>query len=654
MILAHPFWLLALLLIPAVVIVAILASRMRARRWNALAAARLRPTLVHRGPGWPRWVSLTATAVAFAALVIALARPQFEGGTRSQTIKGRNILIALDLSRSMQVSDVKPSRLAQAKTITYELLDALPNDRIGVIAFTSTAVLAAPFTIDHSAIRETIEQLDEHSMPTSGSDIEAALKLALNTFKDSGEGNHALVVLSDGEENEGKISGVLKDLDQEKIRIFAIGFGTEEGGIVPDQNSRDGRYYDPRTGNTVLSRINHESLRDLAKETGGRYLPATSNASISETVRSATSDLAEQKVAEREERIMIELFPWFIAPALCLLLITILADTRWRKLGASSAALAPLFLFLLAPETNAQEAVTNPYQEKADRAWTQESRSRWRLGEGVFDSEHGARKKATSAFSEGLMSKSPSVRATTHHNLGTNLFHEGWERLSEGQPYPRNDGVPDTFDRLVGEKIKEALLGEAPEEVDDKTKKKPFSIKDFDKILTDWTDAVRHYDSALELQPQRSDSEKNRELTLYYLKRLKELLEIINQQTQQQIPMQGQGGQPQEKQDQSGEQEGDQPEQGNQNQDPNQQGESGDQGDEKKDSPEGEGDEEDQNNKGKGDQPDKEQEGQGKEQNEGKTPEEEAREKLKENADVEQGSLFGPGRQHYERPVKDW
>ena len=136
MTLAQPGWLALILLAPLLVIAAVVASRLRARQWAAFVSDRLRPRLLQRSSPVPRWISLACLVAALVLLSIALSRPQARRGTDDEEILGRNIILALDLSRSMKVADVKPDRLTQAKALSYELLEALrvARERVGELA----------------------------------------------------------------------------------------------------------------------------------------------------------------------------------------------------------------------------------------------------------------------------------------------------------------------------------------------------------------------------------------------------------------------------------------------------------------------------------------------------------------------------------------
>ena len=183
---AQPGWLALLFLLPLLVAVALLTSRSRRLQWAAFVAPRLREALVKRGKSLPRWLAFLFLLSACAALTVALARPRAEAGTKLEKTVGRNVMFALDISKSMRVADVKPDRLSQAKIVIYELLDAMPNERIGMIGFAGTPYVYAPLTVDHSAVREIVDQIDEKWAPLGGSDLATAIQLAIETLRRPG------------------------------------------------------------------------------------------------------------------------------------------------------------------------------------------------------------------------------------------------------------------------------------------------------------------------------------------------------------------------------------------------------------------------------------------------------------------------------------
>lgn len=331
----HPLWLFLLITLPVMVAVAAVTARLRGRRWDAFLAPRLRSRLLKLASPIPRWFSLLFLTGASAALILAFARPVGDGGTESETARARDIIIALDISRSMRVADVSPDRLSQAKIIAHDMIDALPGDRFGLIAFAGHAYLYAPLTVDHSAVRETIDQIDDTWSTRGGSNLSDAIRIAVDTFREAGNRNSALVILSDGEENTGDAAAMISEAERAGMYIFAIAIGTEQGGRVPHPDYPGGFILD-RSGQHVISSVEMEVLRDLATATRGRFALSSSGFHAPELIRSAVRDLDSFEVEGRERNIIIEFFQWFAVPAMFFLFAAIIAGTRWRGFDESS------------------------------------------------------------------------------------------------------------------------------------------------------------------------------------------------------------------------------------------------------------------------------------------------------------------------------
>ena len=642
--LAHPGWLGLLLLLPLLTLAAVLASRQRGRQWQAFVAPRLRGALLKQGSALPRWLGLAGLGVASAFLILALTRPQGDAGLKTEKTIGRNVLIALDLSRSMRVADVSPDRLGQAKVVIYELLEALPNDRVGLLGFAGRAHLYAPLTIDHSAVRETVEQIDENWAPVGGSDLSSAVKLAIDTFKETGQKNNALVILSDGEENNGKLEEIIRQAEQAGVYIYAIGVGTEGGGYVPSKDFKGENMVD-RNGQPVLSTFHREVMAKLAQETHGTFVMAGSGAELTALVRSAIGQLDSFEQKGRERRLFTEYYQWLLFPAIILLAAAIILGTRWRKLAAKTApaTVAVLLLIIMSiPRANANGAAaakealqkgryaeaTKLYDDLAKKAMTEELAAPYRLGQGTSAYRNQDYRNAREGFSQALLSDHANVRGMAQLGLGNTQFQLGWQGLT-GQSFPTDqEQIPnlDRFETLVKEKLAELRQKELPDTGETEL------FRTFDSIIVNWVDAIRHYDSAGKETPSVKGPKENRTTTLAYLKRLKELLKEEESQARQAMQQAGMG----------------QPQQG--------EGEEGDAGDEEGNgdgnNPRDDGggnDGQEKNKKGKGSDEDKNKES----KNPNESEAERARRLLKENSDMEKGPLT-PGRRQFRDPEKDW
>ncbi|MCU0748264.1 MAG: VWA domain-containing protein [Akkermansiaceae bacterium] len=654
---AQPAWLILLVLLPLLGVGALAMARMRKKHWADFVSPRLRSALLKRGSSLPRWFALLFLLSACAAMIAGMARPRAEAGTRTEKTLGRNVLIALDLSRSMRVQDVKPDRLSQAKMVIYEILESMPNERMGLIGFAGSAYVYAPLTVDHAAVRQTVEQIDETWSTLGGSDLSAALKLAVDTLKKTGQKNNALVILSDGEKHDENLEDMIEEVRQAGVYILAIGVGTEDGDYVPNKDFPGGRMID-RQGKPVLSRLQADVMRSLAVETKGRYAVAGSGVDIPGIVKATIKDLDAFEVEGRERTVSVEFYQWLLLPAIVFLLGSIIAATRWKGVNPNPAATTALVLLgmVLAMSSPARaDAVSDAREAIEKKDWTkarllyrklaedsklEDRRARFRLGEATAAYQGGDFKLATRSYSKVLMSDEPEVRAQGSIGMGNSLFQLGWKKIA-GDAYPANSkDAPSMGDFET--KVKE-LLAKSLEEGQDG----PFSL--FEPVIKNWTDAVRHFDSARLVDPSTQKASANRETTMIYLKRLQELLQEEKEDTEQSLPQSSPGeGEPREGEEGSGEEseneggEGKEPDgKEGKNGEKEQENQEGGGGEEKKEPNDGKKPENDQ----KGKSPDGE--------NPDETPQDRARRILKENADLEKGPL-SPGRVEFRDPEKDW
>lgn len=329
----------ALLAVPVLAVLCRVAAwrreRALARLGDAAVVSRLFPAAA---PSWRRrrdWALLAAlTLVALAA-----ARPQY--GRTEQTMKraGIDALIALDTSKSMLAQDVKPNRLERAKESLKILVRALQGNRVGIIAFAGTAFLNCPMTQDIGMANMILDSLDADSIPVGGTDLSQAIKTAMGAFERGGYGTPVLVLITDGEDNEGKGLEAAKEAAKLGMRIFAIGVGTEQGAPVPDAANV---YKETKTGTKVISRMDISGLAKLAEVTGGEaYAAGTDPARAVDAIarkigRLEKADLESSKLVIHQDR-----SAWFIAPALALLLWAMLSRPRGMKdEGATNAGAA--------------------------------------------------------------------------------------------------------------------------------------------------------------------------------------------------------------------------------------------------------------------------------------------------------------------------
>ena len=269
-----------------------------------------------------RRLQIVLQVAGLVFLVIALARPQ--AGESQQEIKSEGIemLILADVSDSMMSEDVRPSRLAQMKIELSKLLDLMPGNKIGIIAFAGSSALLSPLTSDPNALRMYIDSLDSNSVSSQGTNFETALSYAKEAFEKGGvtqdkssRTTRVVLVTSDGEDQEKGALEVAGKLAKEGIKIFTIAYGTEKGGAIPvrdNYNNMTG-YKKDAAGQTILTQVRGDFLKSLAEAGGGKFYFSFVN---SEHLKKFVSDIGELEKSQFQSSTMTQYEEKFTLPLL--------------------------------------------------------------------------------------------------------------------------------------------------------------------------------------------------------------------------------------------------------------------------------------------------------------------------------------------------
>ena len=210
-------------------------------------------------------------------LMLALAGPRF--GAKLVTIKrsGVDVIIAVDVSKSMLAQDMKPNRLERAKFELQNLISNLSGNRIGIIAFAGKPFLQCPLTLDDSAAKELLGSIYTNLIPVPGTAIGDAIDLAVNSFVNKERKYKALILLTDGEDHESDVVSAADRAKKDGVKIYTIGFGSPQGELIPetDESGRVSGYEKDKSGQTVMTKLDQTALEKIAYDTDGKYYRAT-------------------------------------------------------------------------------------------------------------------------------------------------------------------------------------------------------------------------------------------------------------------------------------------------------------------------------------------------------------------------------------------
>lgn len=281
-----------------------------------------------------KWAKMIMLIVAAGLLLLALARPQWGFEWQETKMVGLDILLAIDVSKSMLARDIKPNRLERSKFAVKDLVKKLNGDRIGLIAFAGTAFLQCPLTIDYNGFMLALDDLTTSTIPRGGTSISSAIREAMNVYKDGDQKYKILIIITDGEELEGSAIAAAEEAKKMGIRIYCVGVGSAQGEIIPVTDDRGERaYLEDRSGAIVKTSLNEDLLKNIALSTGGSYVRATSaDFGLSLLYDKSISKLEKHDIDTKMRKNYQERFQIFLAIALAVLVLEPLISERRRCL----------------------------------------------------------------------------------------------------------------------------------------------------------------------------------------------------------------------------------------------------------------------------------------------------------------------------------
>ena len=257
----------------------------------------------------------------FVFLFLALTRPQWGYNWEDIKQEGVDIIIALDVSRSMLAEDIKPNRLERAKRKIADLLNMLKGDRVGLVAFAGTSFVQCPLTLDYSAARIFLNAIDTDLIPIQGTALGDALRKSIKAFRTEEKKSKAIILITDGEDQSGLALEAAKEAREAGVKVFTIGIGKEIGAPLPNPDKSRG-FLKNKQGEVILTKLDETTLQKISLETGGSYVRSvTGDIDLKTIYFDQISQKVDKKQFKSERRkIWQERFQWFIFSALLFLL----------------------------------------------------------------------------------------------------------------------------------------------------------------------------------------------------------------------------------------------------------------------------------------------------------------------------------------------
>lgn len=460
-------WLL-LVLPPALIVFFWWALRVRRRLMTRFIEARLLPGLISGLSAGRTKFRVACLVAAVGLLIAALARPQWGFTWEERHMRGLDIVVAIDTSKSMLAEDIAPNRLQRAKLAALDLMQQAKSDRLGLVAFAGGAFLQCPLTIDDNAFRQSVEALDVNIIPQGGTALAEAVRTALTAYKE-GDNFKILVLFTDGEDNDEGALEAAREAAKARMKIYAVGVGTAAGEIlrVKDTKGRT-EYIRDTDGNAVKSRLNENLLREIAAATEGGYLQLGPK-SMETLYATGLAPLPKSEGQEKLVKRYFERYHWPLTAAIGLLFLELLLPERKRtksskvqspkskvEVIAAAAALA-LAALPMASEASPASALKNYEAGKFELALKEyeealakrKDDSRLQFNAGVAAYRLTNYTAATRYFTAVLSAPDVKLQQAAYYNLGNVQFRQGESAEDLDQLLAQWEAATKTFESAV-------------------------------------------------------------------------------------------------------------------------------------------------------------------------------------------------------------
>ncbi|GAA3776035.1 VWA domain-containing protein [Corallibacter vietnamensis] len=333
--LEEKIWFWMLLVIPAIILCFLLLQLWKHKTQKRFADKTLLKKLSPDQSLFKSVLKVIVLSLAFACLAIALVNPKI--GTKLETVKreGVDVVFAIDVSKSMLAEDIAPNRLEKSKQLVTQIINNLASDRVGIIAYAGKAFPQLPITTDYASAKMFLQNMNTDMLSSQGTAINEAIELAKTYYNDDEQTNRVLIIISDGEDHSEAAASVAEEASEEGIRIFTIGVGDVKGGPIPiKRNGVVLNYKKDNQGETVITRLNEETLKNIADAANGAYINGRSTNSVVESIRDILNKMDKKEFEAKQFADFKDQFQWFLGLALFFLFIDIFLlerKTAWLK-----------------------------------------------------------------------------------------------------------------------------------------------------------------------------------------------------------------------------------------------------------------------------------------------------------------------------------
>ena len=284
----NPIYLWLLLIIPILIILKIMMWYVQRKKLSRIGNPTLLKELMPDVSRFRPWVKFLLLITALSSLILALARPQFGSKISHEKRNGIEGIIALDISNSMLAQDVQPSRLDKSKLMIENLINSFINDKIGLVVFAGEAYVQLPITSDYVSAKMFLSDITPNLISAQGTDIARAIRVSLSSFTQQKGVGKAIILITDGEDNEGGALEAVKEAKEKGVNVFILGVGDSKGAPIPLGN---GEYLKDNHGQTVMTALNENMCKEIAQAGSGTYIHIDNTSLAQEQLNNELSKL---------------------------------------------------------------------------------------------------------------------------------------------------------------------------------------------------------------------------------------------------------------------------------------------------------------------------------------------------------------------------
>ena len=330
--LEQPIYFYVLFALPAIIAVYLLVVLWKKRAQRSFANNTLLDVLSPSKSIFKGSLKLVLALLVLACMSFALVNPKI--GTKLETVKreGVDVVFALDVSTSMLAEDIAPNRLEKSKQLVRQIINTLAGDRIGIIGYAGSAFPQVPITTDFSSARLFLSGMNTNMVSSQGTAMTQAIEMAETYYNDIEQKNRVLFLISDGEDHQGDYASIAAQANEKGIKIYTIGVGTPAGARIPIK--RGGlvqSYKRDKDNQVVITKLNKETLQEIAQAANGEYLDGSNTKELVEQVQNILSGMDKKEFDAKQFSDFKDQFQWFLAGALLFLVLDVLLLERKTK-----------------------------------------------------------------------------------------------------------------------------------------------------------------------------------------------------------------------------------------------------------------------------------------------------------------------------------